>query len=507
MLFTNFSMDGFIRKLDYRTLTYGVTIVLYVLFRLLKSVRTKRKVRALGVAAPSPPHSLPFGVDLLITALRKITRHEFSEWTRELLDIPGRTISMDLLSAQIILTADTENTKAVLSTKFSQFGKGEDFHHIWHDLMKDSVFATDGALWHSNKDYLRNYTAKSRPSDLDVTETHVKILLDKLSDDCVHDCLEDMDRFVLDLVSDVFFGESAGTQLTAEQPLRDAVEEMYEWNTRKSLLGRLGALLPGNAAASKVLDDYLDVVINRAVGREDFQSEEGMRARSTMLVSLLAQGTDKTRVKDQMLAILIGGKDPGAIVLVWIMYDLARHPEIMQRLRQEIHQTIGFDSLPTPKQLKSVTLLQNVIKEALRLHTPLGFNIRTAKADTSLPRGGGKDGQEPVAVLQGTHVIMSYSGIQCRPDIVGPTADEFDPDRWNSWTPALWEFLPFNHGPRICLGRNFAWTMMEYTVCRLCQTFEQFELVGRKAEDRMKVKIALNTKPAEAVMLRFRKSL
>lgn len=66
------------------------------------------------------------------------------------------------------------------------------------------------------------------------------------------------------------------------------------------------------------------------------------------------------RVKDQMLAILIGGKvglaversasqgfadhtyryqDPGAIVLVWIMYDLARHPKIMQRLRQEIRQT------------------------------------------------------------------------------------------------------------------------------------------------------------------------
>lgn len=70
-----------------------------------------------------------------------------------------------------------------------------------------------------------------------MTEKHVKILLDNLSDDCAHDCLEDMDRFVLDLVSDVFFGESAGTQLTDEQPLRDAVEEMYEWNTRKSLLG------------------------------------------------------------------------------------------------------------------------------------------------------------------------------------------------------------------------------------------------------------------------------
>lgn len=33
-------------------------------------------------------------------------------------------------------------------------------------------------------------------------------------------------------------------------------------------------------------------------------------------------------------------------------------------------RSVGFDSLPTPKQLKSMTLLQNVIKEALRLHTP-----------------------------------------------------------------------------------------------------------------------------------------
>lgn len=61
MLSTNFSMDNFTRKLDHRALAYGVAIILFVLFRLLRSASTQRRVRALGVAAPSPPHSLPFG--------------------------------------------------------------------------------------------------------------------------------------------------------------------------------------------------------------------------------------------------------------------------------------------------------------------------------------------------------------------------------------------------------------------------------------------------------------
>lgn len=46
-----------------------------------------------------------------------------------------------------------------------------------------------------------------------------------------------MDRFILDVVSDVFFGESAGTLSTELQPVRDAVEHMYVWNTQRTLIG------------------------------------------------------------------------------------------------------------------------------------------------------------------------------------------------------------------------------------------------------------------------------
>ena len=106
---------------------------------------------------------------------------------------------------------------------------------------------------------------------------------------------------------------------------------------------------------------------------------------------------------------------------------------------------------------------------------------------------------------------MSYLGTQRRKDLIGPTADVFDPWRWDKWCPPLWEFLPFNHGPRICLGRNFAWMQMEYLLCRVFQVFSHVDLVGGDGEriagrEEMKIKIALNTKPAEPVMLRFGKA-
>lgn len=108
-------------------------------------------------------------------------------------------------------------------------------------------------------------------------------------------------------------------------------------------------------------------------------------------------------------------------------------------------------------------------------------------------------------------IVMSYIGTQRRHDLVGSTVDIFDFFRWENWTPKLWEFLPFNHGPRICLGRNFAWMQMEYVICRVFQEFSCVELWGENGErvlsgEEMKIKIALNTKPAGPVLLRFGKN-
>jgi cytochrome P450 len=65
--------------------------------------------------------------------------------------------------------------------------------------------------------------------------------------------------------------------------------------------------------------------------------------------------------------------------------------------------------------------------------------------------------------------------MQRRADLFGPTVDDFVPTRWATWTPVPWTYIPFNGGPRICLGQNFALTEMAYATARMCQVFERIE--------------------------------
>ena len=129
------------------------------------------------------------------------------------------------------------------------------------------------------------------------------------------------------------------------------------------------------------------------------------------------------------------------------------------------------------------------------------YNVRVALQDTTLPRGGGPDGNEPVAVAKGlfqesnlartpqtyankaadtpigysTFVLQRREDIYPDPSTGFPDYLDFVPERWDHWTPKPWTYIPFNGGPRICIGQQFALTEMAYTVVRILQTFERLE--------------------------------
>lgn len=70
--------------------------------------------------------------------------------------------------------------------------------------------------------------------------------------------------------------------------------------------------------------------------------------------------------------------------------------------------------------------------------------------------------------------------MQRRRDIYPPISETFPydplewvPERWATWTPKAWTFIPFNGGPRICIGMNFAMMEMGYTIVRLLQNFDK----------------------------------
>lgn len=93
-------------------------------------------------------------------------------------------------------------------------------------------------------------------------------------------------------------------------------------------------------------------------------------------------------------------------------------------------------------------------------------NLDPSKVETTtLP---GAVGQPDITTLKGDHVIYSTLAMQRRKDLYPPVSETFadpaifSPERWDHWTPKHWQYVPFNGGPRICIGQNFAMTEMAY---------------------------------------------
>jgi cytochrome P450 len=150
----------------------------------------------------------------------------------------------------------------------------------------------------------------------------------------------------------------------------------------------------------------------------------------------------------------------------------------------------------------------------LRLYPSVPCNSRAALETTILPTGGGPDGASPIMVRKGEAVGFCVYAMHRRKDLYGSDAESFRPERWDpnednevDLKNIGWGYLPFNSGPRACLGRKHSIRFLQflpkhfieefgileasYTIVRLLQTFKDFEYdpgqemveIGRERQD------------------------
>lgn len=124
----------------------------------------------------------------------------------------SRTLEVNGGGQRLVFTDDPENIKAVLATQFRDYGKGEEFHQDWHEFLGDSIFSTDGELWHHSRHLIRPQFNKDRVSDLDTFERHVQIMLPKLSGNGkIVDVKELFFCLALDVATEFLLGQSVGS--------------------------------------------------------------------------------------------------------------------------------------------------------------------------------------------------------------------------------------------------------------------------------------------------------
>jgi cytochrome P450 len=258
------------------------------------------------------------------------------------------------------------------------------------------------------------------------------------------------------------------------------------------------------------MEQFIEPFITEALSMSPQELESKLSRSDTFIHALARYTRDRKVMRDQLTALLLAGRDTTASTLSWAFLELAKNPRAFQKLQTEIKEFLGDDGRPpTYQDIKDMRYLTYVINETLRLYPVVPFNVRSSLTDTSLPRGGGKDGNSPVGCPKGTVIGYSTLSTQRRRDLYPPISESFPydplewwPERWTTWTPKAWNYIPFNGGPRICIGQQFALMEIGYTIVRILQEFDQIVDYGSKRVLHADIVLI----PGEGVNVGFRKT-
>ncbi|KAI5115359.1 hypothetical protein M0805_009652 [Coniferiporia weirii] len=475
--------------------------------------QTREAARRGAIRVPVIPGKWPGNIDVLLNLVKAFETGYIAEPFWPVVEKLGKVFGTRILWVGGIFTIEPEHIKQVLVTEFSNFEKGSEFMYAAHSVLGVGVFNSDGEMWKFHRSMTRPFFSRERISDFELFARHadaaVACAKRRLREGYALDAQDLAARFTLDSATEFLFGrcvhallaglpypnneQHANTTLVPEG--RGSTEEFANAFAQAQVVvierAQKAMVWPQweiwrdkSREPMEVVRAYLDPILDEAIrnNREKKASpvpnntEEG----ETLLDQLVKLTDDPVILKDETLNIMIAGRDTTAATLTFVVYMLALHPEVVQCLRAEILERVGPTRKPTYDDIREMKYLRAVINETLRLYPPVPFDTRKSINATTLanlnPQG------KPWYVPPRTGVAYSVFMMHRRTDLWGPDAHNFDPNRFlderlhKYLVPNPFIFLPFNAGPRICLGQQFAYNEASFMLVRLLQTFDAFEL-------------------------------
>lgn len=422
-----------------------------------------------------------FGLDVVYQLLRSIKDRRRNMSMKEQVDTYGYTFQSKPYGTNKIFTIEPRNLQYIFSTKFESFGVAPVRLFAFRPLTGKGVMNTDGAFWEHSRALIRPTFARSQIANLSSLEEHVSKLIDLIPrDGSTVDLKPLFAHLVLDTSTEFLLGESVKS-LRAE-PNIAAKDFLAAYNYGQSGISKRMQLPKWNFltrdkrfwASCKISQDFVDGYVAKAFAQTGSASNE-KTGRYILAHELARETDDRIDIRNQLLNIFLPAHDASAASLTNLFFNLARHPHVWAKLRQEALTLAPATEELTFERLKSLKYLQQVISENHRLNPTIGTVTRVALHDAILPTGGGASGSAPVFVQKGDAVTTSFYALHRRKDIFGDDADKFRPERWEGLRPPHWAYLPFGGGPRMCPGQQLALTEIAYTVVRMLREFQALE--------------------------------
>ncbi|XP_062025793.1 cytochrome P450 704C1-like isoform X1 [Rosa rugosa] len=385
-----------------------------------------------------------------------------------------------------VYTVDPANVQYILKENVANYGKGLYLHSILSDLMGDGIFAVDGDKWlHQRKTSGSHFSTKVlRDFSSEIFKTNgVKlagIIYEAVTCDESMDIQDLFMKSTLDSIVKILLGIELGTMSgtnneenirfsnafdDANQATLHRLSDIF-WKIKRFLnIGR-EAVLRKNI---EVVDHFIYKLINRKI--ETLHNSENdklyLKKRDFISRVLETSETDPKYLRDMVLNFIVAGKETTASALSWFFYMMCKHFDIQEKIAQEVREATGLNNTSsvdelaanlTEEALNKMQYLHAALTETLRLYPTLPLDAKVCFSDDIWPDG--------FSVKKGEMVVYQSYSMGRMEFLWGDDAEEFRPERWldengNFKEESPFKFVVFNAGPRICLGKEYAYMQMK----------------------------------------------
>jgi cytochrome P450 len=429
----------------------------------------------------------PLVGDLLAVAkARKTSTEYFYAFWNEILGAKGDLAYFFLGPEFRLRTVDVELLKVMLTTQASSFIKPGLMKRVMGMILGNGLLLSEGKEWRRHREmispafnHLRmkdSVPLMAKAAQAVVTKwkaAHAKHAVDGAVEVDMH---HEMSGTTLEIITRAAFGDIASNTEDSDK-IYVAVNELLALSSTAVL--SLRAFLPffqylpipsNYTLWSKIssIKQYLTGIIDRrrtarAAGRvvgDEVLLDYLLDARDG--IDGKGNGFTSTELFDEAITFALAGHETTSQALSWSLMLLSQHPEWKQKLRQQVLDVLGSKPAdgsaqtnnkgraPTYDDLARMPLLKAVLWESMRLFPPIPLIVREAAQDFEY---------NGIKFLAGTTFNIPIASIH-RDARHWPNPHVFDPNRWSAGIQGActhpFAYLPFSHGPRNCIGSQFA---------------------------------------------------
>ncbi|KAG8374986.1 hypothetical protein BUALT_Bualt10G0052600 [Buddleja alternifolia] len=443
-------------------------------------------------------------------------QNRLHEWITENLGACGGTYQTCIFAIPFLarkqglvtVTCDPKNLEHILKVRFDNYPKGPTWQAVFHDLLGQGIFNSDGDTWlFQRKTAALEFTTRTLRQAMArwvrraIKNRFCPILNTAELEGKPVDLQDLLLRLTFDNICGLAFGKDPQTLApglpensfamafdgATEATLQRFILPEFIWKFKKWL--RLGMEL--NLRHNlKHVDDYMtNVISTRKLELASHQSGDDLLSR---FMKKKESYTDEF-LQQVVLNFILAGRDTSSVALSWFFWLVTLNPRVEEKILVEIcsilMETRGGDTskwLDDPlvfEEVDRLIYLKAALSETLRLYPSVPEDSKHVIADDVLPDG--------TFVPAGSNITYSIYSTGRMKFVWGDDCLEFKPERWLSEdakrfeTKDQFQFVAFNAGPRICLGKDLAYLQMMSIAAAVLLPHRLSLAPGHKVEQKM----------------------